>query len=639
MKIYSNLSNIIFVLCILLITGCSGLFGSDPTPTVPIIVTPTTASQDTQVIQLNTIAAPESTGPLEPTLAAATQVSPVDPTATPVVLSTVAAPTLTPTAVASECVRPGIADGWYYFTYNVVAGDTIFSIGQKARPPMTVDDIAAANCLTDVNRIEVGQELILWHSPTAGPVSQSILFEDTPFGQFATYAGPLAFGEMAFTFTTDQPQNFNIVSRSGQTLIFTVDKADSSSQIGKVGTIERHYLELESRGRQFFLPEAGEYRVTVAGNSGVLLDFTLLLGALTYPELGEPDRISFPAGATSLSIAGTTPEGRLNRYVFGAAAGQVVGLEVSGGSYPVALIIEDLNENLIYRSDFQAPPHTFTLPADGDYLLTVCHCASEFYGFGDYAFGLTITTPTAAAPTATPTPAAPAATPGAGDFVSLTLEPGMNGWQFASDTGILNDQGKKTFAVYAGEGQILSFIDRSGSSLSFELEKGDGTVQVGSANPTDRNYLDPQSRGAFFVLPETAEYHLHVTGSPGAAYELGLVWGGLPHPTLGIPERIQFEARAVSADISGVTAPGNMNRYVFGAAAGQTVTINFQQIANGVPTHVWLETSAELILLKTELEGFKQIVLPATDDYILTVIHPSGEVYGDGPYSFTLTIE
>lgn len=632
MKIHSNLSNLIFVLCILFTTGCSGLFGDKPTPTVPIIVTPTTASQ---VIQLNTIAAPEPTVMIEPTLSAATQVSPINPTATPVVLSTVDAPTFTPTAVASECVQPSLAEGSYYISYAVVAGDTLFSIGQRARPPMTVADIAAANCLTDVNRIEVGQELLLWHSPTAGPVSQPMIFEETPFGQFGTYAGPLALGEMAFTFTVDQPQNFNIVSRSGQTLIFTVDKADGSSQIGKVGTIERHYLELDNRGRQFFLPETGEYRVTVEGQPGALLDLTLLLGALTYPELGEPSRISFPTGATAFDVVGTTPEGRLNRYIFGASAGQIVELAVAQGNYPVALIIEDLNENLIYRSDFQAPPHALTLPADSDYLLTVCHCASEFYGFGDYAFELSITTPTAGVVTPTPDTGGQA---GAGDFVALMLEDGMNAWQYASAQGNLNDQGSKVFVFYAGEGRNLMFMDRSGSNFNYQLQKGDGTVQVGSGSSAERNFLDPLSRGQDFTLPETAEYHLSLTGTPGAPYDLNIVWGGIPHPVLAEPERIQFDAGAVSTEINGTTEFGTMNRYVFGAAASQTVTVAFAQGTDIRRPHAWIETSNETVIFKTE-EGLNQVVLPANDDYILTVFHPTGEAYGDGLYTFTLTIE
>ena len=629
MESYKYLYTVLFALCILVVTACGGRPEDQTVPTpIILIATPTAAAiPNTPTVSVPVVSTETSVPIIVTEIAAVTEVPatvPVDPT-----------PTDAPTVAVQDCILPNPPEGAFYITYTVEAGDTLFTIGQQTRPAMTIQQIADANCLTDVNRIEVGQQLVVWHSPTSGPATQALVFGISQAGPLANYTGPLAFGDQAFTFDGTAGQNVNIISRSGRSplLLFTLEKSDGSGVVGSVTTTDRFYLDPNSRGRQFVLSSDGEYRLRIQGNPGVLLDFTVILDTPRDAVLGVPQRIAFEAGGTSARILGTSAFPQLERYVFGAAAGQLVEIDVIK-EFNVEVWVEDSNENILFRTD-GVKQGQFTLPATGDYILTVFHGGSEVYLYGDYEVDLSITTP---GTVATATPVA-AATPGAGDSVTLTFSDGINGWQFANDAGILNDQGKKTVVFYAGGGQNLSFVDRSGSNLSFQLAKGDGTVQVGSVSMADRNYLDPLSNGGYFTLPETAEYHLFITGFPGAPYDLGVVWGAPPHPTLGVPARVEFAAGAISTQISGTTAPGTMDRYVFRALAEQTVTLAFNQAADTLGAHAWLETSGEVVLLKTEAEGFKPIILPATDDYILTIIHPAGEVYGSGPYDLTLTIQ
>ena len=614
MKIYSILSNIIFVLCILFITGCSTQTITEP---VVIIATPSPIAPAETVVPNPTIAPVDPTEPAP--LPTEVTVSKVDPTpVTPV------DPPINPDA----CISPEPPDGVFYVTYGVQAGDTLFTIGQKTRPTMTVEEIAAANCISNVNRIEVGQQLLVWHSPTSGsaPAVTQLAFSSEEHFDMATYTGPLAFGEHHFEFYGNAGEYLSLMSQVGPSpaVLYSLEKVSDSTVIGSVHSTDRYYVDPKIQGRQFQLPEDGSYRLRAVGRAGSLLDFSLTMNNEKQDEVTALQRIQFPAGQSNMYVNGTNEINLYNRYVFNAAADQLLELELikSTNSH---VWLEDNARNIFHYFKSENGREQVTLPKTGDYILTVITYGIRDGQTPNYQFSLSITDPVVI----TPVPAAE----------TLTFNPGINNWLGSVASGTLDETGSKTFTFYLGGERHLGLVDRSGSNLNFHLEKADGTTQVGSVSTSERHYLDPTLRGRGFDLPETAQYLLHVSGNPGSAYEFSLLWGGIPHPALGAPERIMFDAGANSAVVSGENLQGEMDRYILTAAAGQSLYIDVEVIPEArFGTHIQVEDSDQNVLLDAVI-GTNAVTLPADGDYILTVWQPGGEVYGFGAYEFAITIQ
>jgi LysM repeat protein len=150
-------SFVIVVIAILSLSACERPVPRDDedtevVPTAPVVL-PTTPS-DTPAYPPPETAEPENPTPVPTTEASPTETSP-EPTAEP------AEPTAVPTTeTAAET------------THVVQAGETLFQIAQ--RYGVTVQDIAAANNLTNVNVLEVGQTLVIpgaGSSPAATPAA------------------------------------------------------------------------------------------------------------------------------------------------------------------------------------------------------------------------------------------------------------------------------------------------------------------------------------------------------------------------------------------------------------------------------------------------------------------------------------
>ncbi len=611
----------------LFLPACS-LLTNEPAPPIAL---PTSADQ----VGVPTLAPDLKPEPVDPT-AAATEVVENIPTATDVPLDLIdpITPTATPTAASAVdgCVAPAPPAGVGTITYAVQAGDTLFTIGQNTRPAMTVEQIAAANCLTDVNRIEVGQQLVVWDSlPTTGaelPLTQ-VVFEKTVIGgwDLFQYIGPLLGSEHTFAFT-GEAGNFLTIENGGppaQNLVYKLQKADGTL-IGQFDSTKRVFISPTLNGAEYRLPESGAYEVVVAGQQNMAIDFSIRSGTGYFQaQLAEPLPIQFETGATSARISGNTPPGSINQYKFVAFAGQTVRLEPIDSV--VALIIE--NGDRVRLNELTGDPIEVQLPADGEYNLVVCHCFTEGVGNGPYTFDIAIE----AQQTTQPAPQPPAAEP-------LTFTEAINGMTTAIATGNIDSSGTKTFQLELANSANLTINSFSIFDLTFELLSADGATQIGAVSTLERNFLSNLVRGGDISVPGAGTYLLKVNGTPGDSYNIGLTFGGLPHPEMVTPTRVQFEAGATSTDITGEIArdqfgQGGIDRYIFTAAAGQNVTLVF--LHAGI-TNVMIEDMNQTVILDT-LESGNTVTLPADGDYIMNVWLSGGEVYGSGPYDFSLIIE
>ncbi|MCL4877957.1 MAG: LysM peptidoglycan-binding domain-containing protein [Anaerolineae bacterium] len=165
------------------------------TPTVTLTNTPTatpTATQTDTPTPTHTFS-PTVTPSFTPTLTPTRQILfPVTftptiatdtptPTLTTIALVTALVPTGTSLPPTPVCVQP---TGWQ--VYIVQAGDTFFSLARQFEVDM--DELAAANCLTDTDRIYAGQPLLV-PPDVFNPADAAMQKCDTPYAQI-TYPLP-----------------------------------------------------------------------------------------------------------------------------------------------------------------------------------------------------------------------------------------------------------------------------------------------------------------------------------------------------------------------------------------------------------------------------------------------------------------
>ncbi|GJM41803.1 MAG: hypothetical protein DHS20C20_20850 [Ardenticatenaceae bacterium] len=170
------------------------------------------------------------------------------------------------------------------------------------------------------------------------------------------------------------------------------------------------------------------------------------------------------------------------------------------------------------------------------------------------------------------------------------------------------------------------FAARAGQEFKITLAPSQNDVTFSIINPADAGQPLP----AEGVLPVTGDYIIRVTGGAvDAAFSLALSivdaqsGGGI---TLPEAQRINFAPGATSAIVSGSVAAGQMTYYVFTAAEGQKLTLNFTPSDASV---TYLVTPPGLGNVMPE-----DNILPTTGDYFLVVIGGGG----DATFSFTLMI-
>jgi hypothetical protein len=212
-------------------------------------------------------------------------------------------------------------------------------------------------------------------------------------------------------------------------------------------------------------------------------------------------------------------------------------------------------------------------------------------------------------PTVIPTPTiAPA--------VRIHFDPNATYWTI---DGSLPANQSQTYVFNAGQYQpVLVNVDSLNQQFTFSLTGNDGTVLVSEA----QRYISYQG-----LLPSTQDYYLKINaGAAGGSYTLGLT----------IASRIQFQAGATSATLTGSTVNGWPVTYVARAAAGQTMKINLSVPAGTAALTIWGFSDGQPYQRAVSESTTFNMVLPSTQDYIIEVVPQAGTVVN---YSMSVVIK
>ncbi len=170
---------------------------------------------------------------------------------------------------------------------------------------------------------------------------------------------------------------------------------------------------------------------------------------------------------------------------------------------------------------------------------------------------------------------------------------------------------------------VPAAVENRGSTISYTVRRGDTIYSLARRYDT--------TVGLLLWLNEMTNPNLIRIGQ--TLIVPGSVSPGTPSPT-----RIRFAAGSSSATVTGTISGGNRACYIFGAAAGQTATIQITSPGNlanfdFAPVDLAINGGFPFKRIVNEDRTFSQL-LPATADYLICVATPSEPV----SYTLTLTI-
>ena len=106
------------------------------------------------------------------------------------------------------------------------------------------------------------------------------------------------------------------------------------------------------------------------------------------------------------------------------------------------------------------------------------------------------------------------------------------------------------------------------------------------------------------------------------------------------PNRIKFAKAKSSATVSGTLSNNEQMEYIFGAKAGQTVTLKVTSVPKG-DLFAFSVSGADDIELQTEYDSYADYTFtaPETGDYLVFVTKRPTEKVPKAKFSLTLTIK
>lgn len=314
------------------------------------------------------------------------------------------------------------------------------------------------------------------------------------------------------------------------------------------------------------------------------------------PPPGSPIRIQFPPGGTSATVSGSVQFPDRPQYVLRALTGQEMTVEIFSPGGQANFAIQGVSDGQPYkRLENESRSFTFRLPTTQDYLISVATPG----GATNYDLRVTVVT-------ARPLPAEP---------IRIQFPPGGTS---ATVEGVVQPLQMIDYALRAQAGQEMTVqISSPRGAANFAITGlSDGQAYKRLVNK-DRYYS--------FRLPITQDYVITVaTGAGVVDYSLTVtvVTPGPPPPP-GDPIRIRFEPGATSASVSGNLFSGDRQEYLVRALAGQEMTVELY--GETEDTLLAIRGADGTVYKRGEIGGpFFSFTLPATQDYILTVVAAGG---------------
>lgn len=315
---------------------------------------------------------------------------------------------------------------------------------------------------------------------------------------------------------------------------------------------------------------------------------------------GTEQRISFGAGETSAAVENAVVSGTRDRYLVGAAAGQVMTLEITSleENAEFQVLAPDGSE-LGGVAEADGGVWQRQLPQSGDYEIVVGPTR------GNATYRLVVTIPPAPDVEAT----------------RILFEPGMAGAQVAGH-------------VEAGESvvYVLGAVEDQSLSVSAYAQTEPLVMEVRGADGTVLLPLEAEQNGLYMLaLPATMDYYVEIQ-TRGATTDFQLDVSATPLADL--PQRIELQAGESETVAGTLDMGGDLASYILRLSEGDTVIVEASPA--DAPLNVYLQ-SEDGVDFFFAVDGVLETQVPRTLDYVLTVSTPNAAGVTD--YELRISVE
>ncbi len=344
----------------------------------------------------------------------------------------------------------------------------------------------------------------------------------------------------------------------------------------------------------------------------------MMFAAVTLADPANPTRISFAPGATAAAVSGQVDSDHSADYLIYAQAGQTMQVALTWAGGPAYLTVVSPGGSPLARAQAGAQSFNGNLPETGDYRISV----SVFPGAPTTLFNMVVAI----------SPLPPAGATAQAPVISTERI------TFALDTNtaqvIGQVSGQNSSPVYnyyllnAQAGQIMDVV----------LTQFTNPIYLSVISPNGTPLARAQNGVQSFqqVLPESGDYQLRVSTSPGMAissYELlvSVVNNGQQAGA----QRLAYAPGTSTMTVNGQTSGTWLDSFLANAQAGQQAQIAVTSPGNNVYLTVVSPNGSPLARSQNGVQSFNQ-ALTESGDYNLQVSAPAGTA--QTVYTLTITI-
>ncbi len=322
-----------------------------------------------------------------------------------------------------------------------------------------------------------------------------------------------------------------------------------------------------------------------------------------------PERVSFLTGEVAASRLGVVAPATPVNYVLRVLAGQMLTVDlISGGDVANFSVTGAANGQPYKRMENESRNWTFVVPVTQDYLIRIVAPVPTQYSL------TVVVPPLGMQPSPTPLPV-PSATPTTAAAERISFAKGATS---ASRGGKLDAEQSMAYDIRVLRGQEMTTALYSTGSLSYSIVGADGT-------PIKRREVGGSP--FVFTVPTTQDYRITIFADAALEYALNVtVPPLLPAATTtpAAPVRLSVPAGGTSVSATYIVDAYGRDGYLVRALAGQTMYVSIDSpdnIANF--SLVGVRDGQPLKRLENEDRAW-QGMLPATQDYLITVANPLG---------------
>jgi len=326
----------------------------------------------------------------------------------------------------------------------------------------------------------------------------------------------------------------------------------------------------------------------------------------------DEERIQFEAGTDNAIREGNVDVASTDRWLLTAGAGQVMDLTINSADdntvftvfAPDRTVLATVSDDSYWSG---------TLPTSGDYSVEITSLDGPAYYILKVWIDAGYKDPLGLVQRITFAPGADSGTVG-GAAIRAT----MDTWLLRAASGqtmsvtVTSLEANSTFNVFAPDGTGLTGVEARTTWTGPLPQDGDYKIAVEPTRGNATYTLTVQVTGGNAPLPAPP---------PPAP----------PAPSPGTTQRLSFAPGTNSATVSQSIAPGTVDRYILGAAAGQTMAVFIESDTGFISADIDDPNGVPLAIGQYEVG----VQLVENGDYIVSVHNDSGIV---GAYNLTVSI-